>query len=89
MFKKILIWLFCIYVAACSYQNTRAKGSTNFLHAKEASLTSNFTIEQRIVLYEGSNKSWGVISNNIIDVDYNHFGQEVKTNVFTTLGLEF
>ena len=45
--------------------------------------------EYSLQLYEPRDKCWSAFLSGKISPDYDLFGNELKTNVFTTLGVDF
>ena len=63
---------------------------TNTLLQKEAqSITFNSDSEYRLSLYEPVYKKWSLHLSGKVSPDYDIFGNELKTNVFTTVGVDF
>ena len=61
--------------------------STNTLLQKEPQpITLNSDSEYRLSLYESVYKKWSLHLSGKVSPDYDIFGNELKTNVFTTFG---
>jgi hypothetical protein len=89
MNKKIII-LLCFFVVSCnSTKNSGFKfgGNTNYTRNTEESLNSKFNLEYRTRIKQI--KIYPIYLSGKITTDHNHFKNETKHNVFTTLGFDF
>ena len=86
--KKLAILTF---LSAISLQANELKfsGQTNYTQQQNKALITSFNVEYRVDLYEPDHKIWVVYLGGRVNPDYDHFGNEFKTNVFTTLGIDF
>ena len=64
-------------------------GETNYIKHKNESLVTTINSEYSFPFYVSSNKRWALTLGGKLAVDFDHFSNEIKTNVFTTIGLEF
>lgn len=58
------------------------------LYSSKALITS-FDSEYRLEFYKPWHKQWSASLGGKISPDYDIFGNEIKTNVFTTIGVDF
>lgn len=84
--KKATILLFLFAEAVCFSQNVAPVVS---LQEKQNSITINPDSEYRLSLYESFYKEWSLHLSGKVSPDYDIFGNELKTNVFTTFGVDF
>ncbi len=82
-----------IVMANISYAidlDVKFKGDVNYTkQGDKEKLTHRFGPEYRLNLYEPIHKKWIFFLGGKITFDYNHFGGELKSNVFTVLGIEY
>jgi hypothetical protein len=64
-------------------------GDTNISHRTKSSIDTNLYIEYNMSLYEPSHKKWGLFLAGKVNPTYDHLGNEIKTDVFTVLGIDF
>ncbi|MFZ9876480.1 MAG: hypothetical protein ACO3EY_05420 [Candidatus Nanopelagicales bacterium] len=86
--KKIAICLL-FFSCSCNAFDVKFSGQTNYTQQKSKSLITTLNAEYKFKLYEPSHKGWELNLNGKVNPDYDHFGKEFKTNVFTTLGIDF
>lgn len=82
--------IFLLSVVFCNAsESVNVTGSTDYSQKEQKSLITNTNAEYRIKVYEHPSKTWiGYIGGKIV-FDYDHFGNELKTHAFTTLGIDF
>jgi hypothetical protein len=52
-------------------------------------MTTSLNTDYRLDLYEPKHKRWSTYIGGKVTPDYDHFGNEFKLNVFTTIGVDF
>jgi|LauGreDrversion4_2_1035121.scaffolds.fasta_scaffold00402_33 hypothetical protein len=72
---------------ASEYKNI--SGETNYIKHKNESLVSTINSEYSIPFYTSPCESWALTIGGKLSFDFDHFSNEIKTNAFTTIGLEF
>lgn len=87
----ICIILSSSLLAATAYEDIDIDvfGETNFSKEESESLKTSLKINTKYKIYEPSHKRWAINLNNIINPDIDHFHNEIKINVFTTIGIDF
>jgi len=88
MFKKLLLLAF-FGMFSLHANEIKIDGQTNYTQQQNKTLITSFNVNYRVDLYEPVHKMWVVYLGGKINPDYDHFGNELKTNVFTTLGIDF
>lgn len=68
---------------------TNISGYTEYSQSSSKSLNTKLDIGYKLELYEPIHKKWIIYLNGIINPEYDHFGNEFKTNTFTTIGIDF
>ena len=86
--------LFILFLILSSHANAieikkSLYGETNFSQSKQSSLITTINNEYKLNFYEERNKKYIVYLAGKITMDYDHFGREIKTNAFTTFGIDF
>jgi len=89
--KKIyIIAIFCLLTNKGYSLDLKFKGDTTYTKKGEyEQLISRFGPEYRLNLHNPSHQKWLIYLGGRITFDYNHFGKELKSNVYTVLGIEF
>jgi hypothetical protein len=89
--NKILASFLCCLCGSCYALDGSVAfaGDINYAKSEESELLTRFGAENIVKLYEHPNKKWICYVKNKILFDYDHFGNELKTNVITTLGVDF
>lgn len=88
MFKKLLLLAF-FGMFSLHASEIKIDGQTNYTQQQDKTLITSFNVNYRVDLYEPRHKMWVVYLGGKINPDYDHFGNELKTNVITTLGIDF
>jgi hypothetical protein len=79
-----------LFALSTTNANTfKVTGQTEYTQQQTKSLITTINAEYRVTIYEPGHKSWLVYIGGKISPDYNVFGKELKTNVFTTIGVDF
>lgn len=86
MKKTFLIFAMAI---PCFANEIKFSGETSYTQQQNKSLITQIHAEYSVDLYEPSHKMWSLSIKGKISPDYDHFGNEVKLNVFTVLGIDF
>jgi hypothetical protein len=91
--KKLLVFIFFVssFVNCYSldFKLTNISGETTYTKSSNESLNTKVYIEYSINLYEPPHKKWGLFISGKVNPSYDHFGKEIKTDVFTVLGIDF
>jgi hypothetical protein len=85
---KLFFLFFCLF-QSCSYNNLDFYGNTNYEQKESKRMNTSFNLDYTIPLYETKNKKHLYHLGGKLSMDYDHFGNEIKTNTFTTIGLDF
>jgi hypothetical protein len=88
--KKLLFVILLLVIdksSALEYKSI--SGETNYIKQKNESLVSTINSEYSIPFYVSPCESWALIIGGKLSFDFDHFSNEIKTNAFTTIGLEF
>ena len=85
----ILTLLFCNVANAFSLEKFNVSGETNYSQQKSKSLNTTINLDFKFNLYEPPHKKYGLYAGGIVSPDYDHFGKEMKVNVFTVVGIDF
>lgn len=88
MFRKVflLISLLCMPLYA---NDLKISGQTEYTQQQSKTLITSINAEYRVDIYKPDHKMWVVYLGGKINPEYDHFGKEVRANVFTTLGIDF
>jgi hypothetical protein len=79
--------VFIVFSTLCFADNSSSKVVETKL--QQPAITFNLDQEYKLALYTPINKRWSAHLSGKINPDYDSFGNELKTNVFTTLGIDF
>jgi len=63
-------------------------GETNFSKSNSESLKTELNIQINHKIYEPNHKKWSVVLTNVVNPEIDHFQNEIRVNVFTTIGIE-
>lgn len=67
----------------------KISGETSYSKSTSEKISSSLTFEYHFELYEPKTKKWGIhLSGKIIPL-YDFFGNEIKTDTFTVIGINF
>jgi len=89
-FRKILLVILLLVIekaSASEYKNI--SGETNLIKSKNTSLITTINSEYSAPIYINPSKTWALVLGGKLSFDLDHFSNEIKTNAFTTIGLEF
>jgi hypothetical protein len=91
MSKYYIYFLIILNVVTASAQDLKTNfyGETSLSEGKSSSLSTNLSGEYTLSLYEPIHKRWLLYLAGKISTDYDHLNNEIKTNVFTTIGVDF
>lgn len=92
MVRKVILLGTIFTLCSCSVvQNEHIKitGDTNYYQETNKSLHTAIHTEYKYRLYEPKQKNWGLFLEGKITTCYDHFGNEVKADGITTLGVSF
>jgi hypothetical protein len=76
-------------IAAEKNNNIKFSGNTNYASQQATSLVTRVDADYSILLFEPRHEKWAFSLNGKVSMDYDHFGNETRANVFTTIGVEF
>lgn len=71
------------------FKPIKVYGKTTYTQSNTKSLISTINLEYRIKLHEPKHKKWLLFLGGKISCDYDHFGKEMRQNVFTVFGIDF
>lgn len=80
------------FLISCSSTNThkpRIAGETQYEKQEEETLRTKLVLQYKMDVYEDKNKRWLLHTGGNVAGDYDHFGNTVKMNAFTTIGIDF
>lgn len=87
---RFLIFFLMTATALCQQTKPyKIFGETNYSQSQDKALGTNLNGEYRVVIHEPKHKDYIVYFGGKITLDYDHFGNELKANTFTTLGVDF
>jgi hypothetical protein len=89
MVKCLYFLAFGLFLITANANVLKITGQTEYTQQQTKTLITSINAEYRITIYEPSHKFWLVYLGGKISPDYDLFGNELKTNVFTTLGVDF
>lgn len=88
--KKFFLCFYILYSTYNLYgRPINLYGNTNYYSKDNQKLTTNITGEYKLNIYEHKNKFFLIYVGGKLSFDYDHFGKEIKTNAFTTFGVDF
>jgi len=94
--KIFLLLYFLIIYKTFSFEleSFNISGSTNYsessdLKGENRQLSTSIKIDYKFILYAPSHNKWIIYINGNASPDYDHFGNELKINTFTCLGVDF
>lgn len=88
--KKILFFLFFSQtIFAVDLKFTNISGNTKYEISENQKMSTELDIGYRVNFYEPKHKKWSFYLSGILNPDYDHFGNEIKVNTFTALGIDF
>lgn len=90
---KALLVFFLIYGLSINYlhsnQSIKIAGETSYTSATTNDLESTLVFEYHFLLYEPRHKKWGIHLSGKVAPLYDLFGNEIKMDVFTVIGINF
>ena len=87
---RFLIFFLMTATAFCQQTKPyKISGETNYTQSEDKALGTTLNGEYRVVIHEPNHKYYIFYFGVKITVDYDHFGNELKANPFTTLGVDF
>jgi hypothetical protein len=90
MIKRLVVLFFLLTQISNAIEIKKSlSGETNYSQSKQKSLITTLNNEYKLTVYEEKNKKYIVYFAGKISIDYDHFGKEIKTNAFTTFGIDF
>jgi hypothetical protein len=90
---KLLSILLLILFSGTAYgielKNTQIYGESNYSIQGTEKLSTTMGGDYSLCLYESKSKFWALSLNGKVVIDFDHLNTELKTNVFTTIGIDF
>ena len=87
---RFLIFFLMTATALCQQTKPyKIFGETNYTQSEDKALGTTLNGEYRVVIHEPKHKDYIVYVGGKVVLDYDHFGNELKANTFTTLGVDF
>jgi len=83
----LTLLLFQRIVYGTEYPKFNLYGETNYANQTTQSLVTTLNAEYSFYFYKNSNYS--LHFGGKVSTDIDHFGNEIKTNVFTVTGIDF
>jgi hypothetical protein len=74
---------------AINYENFKFSGETNYKESVYKTLNSKINIQYSFDLYKPSHQKYIIYLGGTLTNDYDHFGNVIKVNGFTTIGIDF
>ena len=91
--KGRILFIFLFILSQLSYgieeKEKRIYGNSGYILDETRELVTTINGEYSVYLYQPDSELWVIVLGGKVVMDIDHLGNEVKTNVFTTLGLEF
>lgn len=91
--KGRILFIFLFILSQLSYgieeKEKRIYGNSGYILEETRELLTTINGEYSIYLYQPDSEPWVIVLTGKIVVDIDHLGNEIKSNVFTTLGVEF
>jgi hypothetical protein len=91
MTKYYLYFLVFLNISIISAKELKSNfyGETSISKEKSTYFSTNLNGEYNLQLYEPKHKKWILYLSGKVSTDYDHINNEIKTNVFTTFGIDF
>jgi hypothetical protein len=90
LFRKILLVILLLVIKKSSASEYKSiSGETDLIKGKNTSLITTINSEYSAPIYINPSKTWALVLSGRLSFDLDHFSNEIKTNAFTTIGLEF
>jgi len=95
MVKKIhfiTYFLSVLFFCSCStiqQEHIKLTGDTNYERQADHSLQTSLHVDYKYKLYESKKKDIGVFLEGKVTSCYDHFGNEMRADGITTLGISF
>jgi hypothetical protein len=89
MIKKIIFLFFVFNFNVFGFELTKISGETEYTKSKTESLNTSLIFEYTIKIYEPKHKKWDLHISGKLNPQYDHFGNEIKMDAFTVLGISF
>ena len=64
-------------------------GNTEYKQDRSKSLVTTLNFDFKLYLYSPSHEKYAIYGGGVVSPEYDHFGKELRTNVFTVLGVDF
>jgi hypothetical protein len=89
MIKKIIFLFFIFNINVFAFELTKIRGETSYSKSSTESLNTSLIFEYNIKIYEPKHKKWELHISGKLNPCYDHFGNEIKMDAFTVLGIGF
>lgn len=89
--KILTATLLALSIFSCKALDFNSKwiADTNYLDGKSKSMITTIQSDYQITIYEFKNKKHAITLNGKVNSIYDHFGNQINLNVFTTIGIDF
>jgi hypothetical protein len=74
---------------AAELKTNKIYGESNYSIQNTQKLSTTMGGDYSFYIYESKSKQWGLSLNGKVIIDFDHLNTELKTNVFTTIGIDF
>jgi hypothetical protein len=87
--KFLVIFLLSATALCQEAKSFKLFGESNYSQSEVKAFGTNVNAEYRVLIHEPEHKGYTVYFSGKVVFDYDHFGNELKTNTFTTIGVDF
>ena len=89
-FRVIVLVLFFNLLVSCkALEKPKVSGETNYERSNIEALRTKLKLDYKMNIYEDPEKRWLLHTGGNVAGDYDHFGNTVKVNAFSTVGIDF
>jgi len=85
----ILVIIFALLTSCTTLEKPKFSGETNYEKSNIEALRTKLKIDYRMNVYEDPKKRWLLHTGGNVAGDYDHFGNAIKINTFSTVGIDF
>lgn len=89
MKNALLVTIFSLLISCKSLEKPKISGETNYEKSDIEALRTKLKIDYKMNIYEDPKKRWLLHTGGNVAGDYDHFGNTVKVNAFSTVGIDF
>jgi hypothetical protein len=87
--KKIILLCLVFNFELFGFELTKISGETNYSKSNSENLNTSLLFEYNIKIYEPRHKKWELHISSKLNPSYDHFGNEIRMDAFTVLGIGF